>query len=142
MKSYHYTTIILLSRILILNIFSYQYKIVNIWAVYQYDQAPYSIIVELENVTINLGKDIVLLIGIQTEEGFNSTVELDLEISFVGYNLSIKLFPLYPLFLRMQKATIEVPPRAHAGKANGFLRATYEDYIVIKDIEIILFEVE
>ena len=142
MKSYHYTTIILLSRILILNIFSYQYKIVNIWAVYQYDQAPYSIIVELENVTINLGKDIVLLIGIQTEEGFNSTVELDLEISFVGYNLSIKLFPLYPLFLRMQKATIEVPPRAHAGKANGFLRATCEDYIVIKDIEIILFEVE
>lgn len=127
---------------MILGSFPHLYNIVNIWAVHQYDQAPYSITVELENITINQGEDLVLLIGIQAEEGFNSTVELELEIYFVGYNLSMNLFPLYPPFPRMQEAIIEIPQLADGGGAMGVLKASSGEYVLEQEFQFNLVDEE
>jgi hypothetical protein len=104
------------------------------------DQTPYMITIELENDTINQGEDLVLLIGIQPDEGFNSTVEMDLELFFVGHNLTLYMFPLYPPFPRMQEATIEIPPQAGGGEARGILIAFSGEYVVEKEFQFTLVD--
>lgn len=100
--------------------------------------APFSITVDPDNITVMTGEDIVFTISIEAEEGFASVVELELELNFVGYNMTINMFPLNPSFPRMQEATIEVPSRARAGVAKGVLKAISGEHIVIKTVQILL----
>ena len=104
----------------------------------EYSYAPFSITVEPKNITVKTGEDIVFLIGIEAEEGFTSKVDLELEVSFVGYNMTLNMFPLNPPFPRLQEATIEVPSLARAGIFKGILKATSGDHIVINTIQISL----
>ena len=103
-------------------------------------EAPFTITVEPENVTVKTGEDIILIISIEAEEGFNSQVDLQLEVSFVGYNITMNMFPLNPSFPRMQEATIEVPSRASAGVVTGILKATSEGFVVINKVQVTLVD--
>jgi hypothetical protein len=100
------------------------------------NDAPFSISVDPDNLTVRTGEYFNITISIVAVEGFNSTVNLVLDVPFVGHNMSLHMFPLMPSFPRMQEASIQVPLKARAGVAKGILRASSGKYMVTKSVQV------
>ena len=79
--------------------------------------APFSIDVEPEKITAEPGDEIVFSIRIEAEEGFTSSIDLELEVSVLGYSVTFDLGTLNPSFPKEHEVTVNIPSDIPSGNA-------------------------
>lgn len=100
--------------------------------------APFSIDVEPEKITIKPGDEIIFSVKIDAVEGFMGSIDLELEVSIVGYSKTFDLGTLNPPFPKEHEFTVSIPPEIPAGNIQGTLRGISGEHVVEEDVEITL----
>ena len=103
--------------------------------VFQSD-APFSIDIKPEKITIKPGDEISLSVKIEAVEGFTGSIDIELDVSTLGYSATFDLGKLDPPFPKEHEFTVNIPSEIPAGKVQGTLRGTSGEHVVEEDVEI------
>lgn len=103
--------------------------------VFQND-APFSIEVEPEKITVMPGDEIVFRIRIEAEEGFSDSIDLELRLSGLGVSITLDLGTLDPPYSKEVDVTVNIPSDIPEVNVQGILRGISGEHIVEKYLEI------
>jgi len=99
---------------------------------------PFSIQVEPNKFSINPGEEISFSVKIEAVEGFAGSIDLELDLSTVGYSDTLDFGTLNQPYPKEHEFTVNIPAEIPVGKIQGTLRGTSGDHVVEEDIEITL----
>ena len=99
---------------------------------------PFSIDVEPNKFSINPGDEINFSVKIEAVEGFAGSIDLELDVSTVGYSDTLDFGTLNPPYPKEHEFTVNIPTEIPVGKIQGTLRGTSGGHVVEEDVEITL----
>lgn len=110
-------------------------------AIFVESEAPFSIDVEPEKLSVKAGDEVTYQLRIDAEEGFNGSIDLELEVTALGYSITFDLETQNPPYPKDFEYTFTMPSDIPLGvTAQGVLRATSGEHVQEEHVEISIQE--
>lgn len=97
---------------------------------------PFTIDVEPEKLTAEPGDEVTYNLRIDAEEGFSDSIDLELQLSGLGFSIILDLGRLDPPYSKEIEVTVNIPSDIPEMNAQGILRGISGDHVVEKYLEI------
>ena len=99
--------------------------------------APFSIEVDPEKLSAKAGDEVTYQLRIVVEEGFNGSIELELEVTALGYSVTFDLETQNPPYPKEFEYSFTIPSDIPVGvTAEGVLRGTSGEHVQEEHVEI------
>lgn len=100
------------------------------------EDVPFSISVEPEKMTANVGDEVTYSMRIDADEGYNESIHLVLDISALGYQVTLDVGKQDPPYPKDFEYSFTIPSEIPIDvTAEGVLTATSGSYVVQETVE-------
>lgn len=101
------------------------------------ESAPFTISVEPKEMTANVGDEVTYSMSITADEGFNDPISFKLDISALGYQVTLDVGQQDPPYPKDFEYSFTLPSEIPIEvTAEGVMTATSGDYVVQETVEI------